>query len=105
MKSLRGGCSAGRRVADIDPCGNVYPCQFARTPDFLVGSIRERPFSLLWADSSNPVLALFRNKRRKFNGRCGDCGYRDLCGGGCRIRGHAASGDFLAEDPFCFLHG
>lgn len=103
LKSLRGGCSAGNRVANIDPCGNVYPCQFARTPDFLVGNIRERPFSIVWADSSNPVLALFRNKKAQFAGRCGDCGYRDLCGGGCRIRGHAASGDFLAEDPFCFV--
>jgi radical SAM protein with 4Fe4S-binding SPASM domain len=104
LKSLGGGCSAGNRVANIDPCGNVYPCQFARTPDFLVGNIRERHFSILWADSSNPVLALFRNKKAQFGGKCGDCGYRDLCGGGCRIRGHAVSGDFMAEDPFCFVH-
>jgi radical SAM protein with 4Fe4S-binding SPASM domain len=105
LKSLRGGCSAGNRVADIDPSGNVYPCQFARIPEFLVGNIRERPFSVLWVDSSNPVLAQFRDREARFNGRCADCRSRDLCGGGCRIRGHAASGDFLGEDPFCFVHG
>lgn len=26
-----GGCSAGRRVANIDPFGNIYPCQFAQS--------------------------------------------------------------------------
>ena len=105
LKSLRGGCSAGSRVANIDPCGNVYPCQFARATDFLVGNIRKRPFSMLWADPSNPVLARFRDKEARYGGRCGNCGYRDLCGGGCRVRGHAASGNFLREDPFCFVHG
>ncbi len=35
IASLKGGCSAGNRVANIDPCGNVYPCQFARSRIFL----------------------------------------------------------------------
>jgi radical SAM protein with 4Fe4S-binding SPASM domain len=103
LESLKGGCSAGTRVADIDARGNVYPCQFARSPEFLVGNIRERPFSRIWADPKNPVLALFRQKDARFGGRCGTCSYRDLCGGGCRVRAHAAGGDFLAEDPFCFV--
>ena len=45
LKSLKGGCSAGDRVANIDPWGNVYPCQFARSPDFFTGTIREQPFT------------------------------------------------------------
>ena len=60
VASSKGGCSAGDRVANIDPQGNVYPCQFARAPEFLVGNVRERPFSELWDDASNPVLARFR---------------------------------------------
>ena len=59
----------------------------------------------LWADSANPVLARFREKQARFGGRCGMCTYRDLCGGGCRVRAHAVEGDFLAEDPFCFVAG
>ena len=31
IASSKGGCSAGDRVANIDPQGNVYPCQFARS--------------------------------------------------------------------------
>lgn len=103
LESLNGGCSAGTRVANIDAQGNVYPCQFARSPEFLVGNVRNRPFSSIWADTSNPVLARFRDKQAQFGGRCRACNYRDLCGGGCRVRAHAADGDFLAEDPFCFV--
>ncbi|NMC35273.1 MAG: radical SAM protein [Veillonellaceae bacterium] len=103
LESLKGGCSAGTRVANIDTRGNVYPCQFARSPEFLVGNIRDRPFSKIWSDGSNSVLARFRDKQAQFGGRCASCNYRDLCGGGCRVRAHAAEGDFLAEDPFCFI--
>ena len=42
LASLKGGCSAGTRVANIDAQGNVFPCQFARSPEFLVGNIRDR---------------------------------------------------------------
>ncbi|GAB6286419.1 MAG: 12,18-didecarboxysiroheme deacetylase [Methanoregula sp.] len=103
LESLKGGCSAGTRVANIDTRGNVYPCQFARSPEFLAGNIRKLPFSRIWADIQNPVLARFREKDARFGGRCGICSYRDLCGGGCRVRAHAVEGDFLAEDPFCFV--
>jgi radical SAM protein with 4Fe4S-binding SPASM domain len=103
LESLQGGCSAGTRVANIDTRGNVYPCQFARSPEFLVGNTRDRPFSRIWADGENPVLARFREKDARFGGRCGTCRYRDLCGGGCRVRAHAVDGDLLAEDPFCFI--
>jgi len=105
LESLKGGCSAGTRVANIDARGNVFPCQFARSPEFLVGNVRDRPFSELWSDSTNPVLSRFREKQAMFGGRCGICTYRDLCGGGCRVRAHAVEGDFLAEDPFCFVAG
>ena len=103
IASLKGGCSAGDRVANIDPRGNVYPCQFARSPEFHIGNVRDRPFSELWADSSNTVLAVFREKPVPLTGRCGPCRYRDLCGGGCRVRAYAESGDLYAEDPFCYV--
>jgi radical SAM protein with 4Fe4S-binding SPASM domain len=103
IRSLKGGCSAGNRVANIDPRGNVYPCQFARSPQFLVGNIRQKPFSALWADDRQPVLARFRQDPRNLTGTCGQCGHRDLCAGGCRVRAYETSGDFSAEDPFCFI--
>ncbi len=103
LASLKGGCSAGYRVANIDPFGNVYPCQFARLPEFLVGNVRETPFSTLWANSTHPVLARFRNRDARVGGKCSSCGYFEFCGGGCRVRAHAKDGDLSAEDPFCYL--
>lgn len=103
LASLKGGCSAGTRVANIDAQGNVYPCQFARSGEFLVGNVRHQPFSRIWADPAHPVLARFREKEVRFGGRCAGCNYRELCGGGCRVRAHALNRDFLAEDPFCFV--
>ncbi len=103
ISTLKGGCSAGDRVANIDPCGNVYPCQFARSDEFLIGNIREKRFSELWADPVNPVLARFRERPRDLRGKCGCCSHRDLCGGGCRVRAYEASGVFSADDPFCFV--
>jgi len=103
LASLKGGCSAGTRVANIDAKGNVWPCQFARSSEFLVGNVRNKPFSALWAEGENRSLALFRKKEMQFSGRCGTCRHRRICGGGCRVRAHAAGGDFFAEDPFCFV--
>ena len=94
-------CSAGDRVANVDPAGNVYPCQFAQLEEFKIGNIRERKFSELWNDSENPVLAVFREKTKFLKGKCGSCVYKDLCGGGCRIRAYAQYGDIWAEDPLC----
>ena len=103
LQSLNGGCSAGTRVANIDSHGNVYPCQFARSEHFFAGNIRDQPFSRIWGDTANPVLVRFREKQALIGGRCAGCYYRDLCGGGCRVRAFAVNGDFLAEDPFCFI--
>lgn len=103
MESLHGGCSAGSRVANIDPWGNVYPCQFARSKDFFIGNIREKPFSAIWGDDNHQVLAMFRDKYHLVTGKCSGCRYFQLCGGGCRVRAWAVSGNFSAEDPFCFI--
>jgi radical SAM protein with 4Fe4S-binding SPASM domain len=95
------GCSAGFRVASIDPAGNVYPCQFAQGDRFMIGTIRDQPFSALWNDPANPVLREFRNKTDNLKGACAGCSYKMICGGGCRVRAWHATGDIRAEDPFC----
>ncbi|HOX35858.1 MAG TPA: radical SAM protein [Methanoregulaceae archaeon] len=103
LSSLNGGCSAGDRVANVDPRGNVYPCQFARSPEFLVGNIRDRPFSAIWNDNANPVLARFRVKPPEVSGTCRSCTFLRLCGGGCRVRAWARTGNLAGEDPFCYV--
>lgn len=94
-------CSAGDRVANVDPAGNVYPCQFAQLEELKIGNIRERRFSEIWNDSENPILAAFREKKKFLKGKCASCAHKELCGGGCRIRAYARYGDIWAEEPLC----
>lgn len=101
LKFTGDACSAGNRVANVDPAGNVYPCQFAQLEELKIGDVRRRKFSEIWNDSKNPILSAFRNKTQHLKGKCGVCAYKDLCSGGCRIRAYVQYGDLWAEDPFC----
>jgi radical SAM protein with 4Fe4S-binding SPASM domain len=92
------GCSAGRGFVYIKPNGEVWPCPFIETS---CGNVRDTPFKTIWATSS--VLKDLREREERLKGRCGKCQYRRLCGG-CRGRAWAATGDYLAEDPSCFIH-
>ena len=97
-------CSAGDRVANVDPAGNVYPCQFMQQEEFKIGTIRERKFSEIWTNVNNPLLTAFRNKAGLLKGKCASCEYKEICGGGCRIRAYTQKGDLWAEDPLCLLN-
>ncbi len=92
------GCSAGRGFVYIKPNGEIWPCPFVPVD---CGNARERPFLEIWRNS--PVFQSLRNRETTLKGKCGDCIYSSICGG-CRGRAMAtAGGDYLAEDPSCFL--
>jgi radical SAM protein with 4Fe4S-binding SPASM domain len=93
--------SSGVGVADVDWHGDVHPDQFWMT--HTLGSVRERPFSQIWTDARDPLLAGLRNRREKLSGRCGSCRWVDVCGGGFRVRALQVHGDPWAEDPACYL--
>lgn len=99
LLEMHGGCSAGTKFANVDPRGNVHPCQFWQ--DYVVGNVRERPFSEIWT-SDDPLMVKLREKGRHVTGRCGECVHKTLCSG-CRIRARAVYGDLWAEDPACYL--
>jgi len=42
LLEMHGGCSAGTKFANVDPRGNVHPCQFWQ--DYTVGNVRKNPF-------------------------------------------------------------
>jgi radical SAM protein with 4Fe4S-binding SPASM domain len=93
--------SSGVGVADIDWLGNVHPDQFWMS--HTLGNVRERPFSEIWRDLSDPLLAGLRNRAPKLGGRCGACQWQDVCGGSFRVRALQVHGDPWAEDPGCYL--
>jgi heme d1 biosynthesis radical SAM protein NirJ len=96
-----GGNSSGVNVANIDNLGDVHPDTFWW--HYGLGNVRGRPFSEIWQDLSDPIMAGLRRKPRAVGGRCGQCRYFDICGGNTRVRALQVTGDPWAEDPGCYL--
>jgi len=95
------GNNSGRGIGCISWDGSVHADQFWRHESF--GNIRERPFSEIWTDLSNPLMARLKNKKAYVTGRCASCRWLDVCGGNFRVRAEAATGDLWAPDPACYL--
>lgn len=100
LLAMHGGCSAGQKMANVDPLGNVHACQFWGHK--ILGNVRQEKFSRIWLHTSDAWLAALRDKAAHLTGRCGSCRYQAYCGG-CRIRAEAVHGDIWAEDPACYL--
>lgn len=96
-----GGNSSGVNIANIDNLGNVHPDSFWW--DYTLGSIRERPFSQIWTDHSDPLIKGLKAEQRKIGGRCGRCSSFDVCNGNTRVRAFQVHHDAWAEDPGCYL--
>jgi radical SAM protein with 4Fe4S-binding SPASM domain len=96
-----GGNASGVNVANIDNLGNVHPDTMWW--HHTLGNVRERPFSEIWRDTSDPLMAGLKAQPRPVKGRCGQCGYFDICGGNTRVRAQQLTGDPWAEDPACYL--
>jgi heme d1 biosynthesis radical SAM protein NirJ len=96
-----GGNATGVNIANIDNLGDVHPDTYWWNHS--LGNVTERPFSAIWSDLSDPLMAGLRRKPRPLKGRCGQCAYLDVCNGNTRVRAMQVSGDAWAEDPGCYL--
>ncbi len=96
-----GGNSSGVNIANIDNLGMVHPDTFWW--HYNLGNVRERPFSEIWMDTSDPIMHGLKAVPRQIKGRCGTCRYFDICGGNTRVRAMQLTGDPWAEDPACYL--
>jgi radical SAM protein with 4Fe4S-binding SPASM domain len=100
LLAMHGGCSAGRKFANVDAAGDVHACQFWNHVS--LGNVRERPFSRIWQDPDHPLLCGLKEMQSRLTGRCGSCTYKAYCGG-CRIRAEVTHGDTWGADPTCYL--
>ncbi|MBI2843761.1 MAG: radical SAM protein [Armatimonadetes bacterium] len=98
-----GGNSSGVGIGCIDNCGDVHADQFWQ--EYTFGNVRERKFSEIWMDTSDPVMAGLKNRKPILKGRCAqtNCKWIDVCNGNFRSRAIAVHGDTWAEDPACYL--
>ncbi|MDD4854623.1 MAG: radical SAM protein [Sulfuricurvum sp.] len=95
-----GGNSAGRKLVNIDSRGNVKPDPFFPVT---LGSIKEKPFGLIWNDPDNALLTALRTHPRVLEGKCSKCEYLSICNGGSRARAYAVHGTLNGDDPSCYL--
>ena len=96
-----GGNSSGIGIADIDNEGNVHADQFWWGYSF--GNVRERPFSEIWPDTSDHLMAGLKDRKQLLTGRCAKCKWLDICNGNFRVRAQAVHNDVWAPDPACYL--
>ena len=96
-----GGNSSGINIANIDNLGHVHPDTMWW--DYDLGSVKERPFSEIWQDTSDPLMAGLKLANRPVEGRCAKCRHLPICGGNSRTRAWQLTGNFWAEDPGCYL--
>ncbi len=97
----KGGCAAGLSGLTFLPDGTITPCRRLFVP---IGNVRRDNLREVWAASD--VLNALRDRSR-YKGKCGACRRWAVCRG-CRAIAYAwslskGSGDFLAEDPQCFI--
>ena len=88
-------CVIGVDGLCIMPEGNVLPCR--RFP-VSIGNLLQTPLKQIW-ETSDLLEKLRRKKNLK--GKCGKC-KMEVCRG-CRSLALALTGDYLGEDPHCWL--
>ncbi|HEU20679.1 MAG TPA: 12,18-didecarboxysiroheme deacetylase [Deltaproteobacteria bacterium] len=101
LLKMNEGNNSGRGIGCVSWDGEVHADQFWRTISF--GNVRRRPFSEIWQDTSNELMAKLKDKKSFVTGRCATCRWLDVCGGNFRARAEAVFDDLWAPDPACYL--
>lgn len=100
LLQANGGNSSGSGIACVSWNGDVMPDQFWR--QHVLGNVCQRPFSEIWTDPAQPLLAKLRDRKNILHCRCQHCRWMSVCNGNFRARAEAA-GDPWGDDPACYL--
>ncbi len=101
LLNMNGGNSSGHGIGCVSWDGQVHADQFWRHYSF--GNVKERKFSEIWTDFSNPLMKKLKYKVPHLKRRCAACQWKNVCGGNFRVRAEAVSGDVWAPDSACYL--
>lgn len=91
-------CPAGIQLCHITAEGTVSPCPYLPVKG---ESVFEKGFKEIWENSS--VLRRARNAAIS-KGKCKECKYVSVCGGGCIAAAYQTTGAFEEPDPYCMVH-
>lgn len=96
-------CMAGRNIAAVDSEGYMhYCCMLTGKTDNIGGNLIREDFHDIW-DKSIAFNWIRNIQIEDLHTNCYECKHKDICGGGCRARALALTGDFLGPDPLCPL--
>lgn len=104
LLKMNGGNSSGIGIGCISWDGEVYADQFWRHYSF--GNIKNKPFSIIWNDTSDPIMNGLKNRKPlliKYTKRCKICKWIDICNGNLRVRAEYVNGKIWSDDPACYL--
>jgi AdoMet-dependent heme synthase len=88
------GIRDGHGIMFVSNTGDICPAGFL---PLVAGNVRQNRIADVYRNA--PVFQALHDPSQ-FEGRCGYCEYHALCGGS-RARAYGATGNPLAEDPFC----
>ncbi len=91
-------CGAGSSIMSIGPDGKVYPCPLMHTDDMVLGKL---PIDPVWEIARRGTQ---RMPDVKSLSQCFSCNVALFCGGGCRARALAHTGDVFSQDPYCHFY-
>jgi len=94
LDAVTRGCLGGIGFCFVSHTGDVQPCGYLEAK---AGNILETNFQNIWEESE--VFTRLRDYDA-LEGKCGICEYKRVCGG-CRARAFEATGNYMAEEPYC----
>lgn len=94
-KQKAAGCPVGKNILALTPNGDMLPC--CKLPISL-GNILSLDFYEAW---NSKIMNTLRGNHN-LKGKCSHCVHKEICGG-CKAAAYATYGDYLAEDPQCWM--
>jgi len=96
---FRAKCSTCITRLHLDSDGSVYPCDYLKFPDFLLGNVTKDSFLDIWQNDTADYISKIRRNDKV---RCADCNVY-TCSTGCMGLSYGAFGTLLSNDPNCKL--
>lgn len=93
-------CGVGYSLLDLDWNGDIYPCHLAKSPELILGNLRDTDFETIFRRAADGGIRVPSHQIPK----CSQCTFVATCGGGCRAAAWFAYGSMSREDDQCDLH-
>jgi len=94
-------CMAGRLKMVICANGDVVPCNYFKSAEFLCGNALRDDLRAVWSESA--MMNKFRYSQDGYES-CGGCPSQKKCAGGCKAFSKHFFADAFKPDPYCSVY-